>query len=214
VSLVVRSLPDRIFEILRERIVAGSLPGNDPVRQDAIAQELGVSKIPVREALSRLAQDGLVVSLPNRGWYVRPLSLAEAEDIYALRLSVEPACAGRGALRATTLDQGAVQSAYAALKSAGTRDLTDAAIRNREFHLALIRPDERPLTRQLIERLTLLAERYVVQHLRPSGRGSRAQDEHAQLLDAWLRRDAQAVEARLSAHIQGTLLDLRRQLGC
>ncbi len=66
-TIVVRTLSDRVFEIVRERIVSGALPETVPIRHDALASELGVSKIPLREALTRLEQEGLVRSQANRG---------------------------------------------------------------------------------------------------------------------------------------------------
>ena len=73
-NIVVRTLSDRVFEIVREQIVRGALPEGQPIRQDALANELGVSKIPLREALARLEQEGLIASQANRGYTVRPLS--------------------------------------------------------------------------------------------------------------------------------------------
>src|SRR3546814_4377766 len=64
----------------------------------------------------------------------------------------------------------------------------------RSFHTALVRPSNRLLTTQLVERLSILSERYVVAHLEPSGRESRAHNEHKQLLDVWLARDGATVE--------------------
>src|SRR3546814_1993346 len=86
-------LSERVFDIVREQIVVGELATDMPIRQDALAAELGVSKIPVREALARLEQEGLLISHPNRGYLVRPMSAAEADEIYALRLALEPAAA-------------------------------------------------------------------------------------------------------------------------
>ena len=210
--LEVRALPDRIYEVLREQIVTGDLSGDTAVRQDSLASTLGVSKIPVREALTRLHQDGLVTRIPNRGWFVAPLSLAEAEEIYALRLSLEPAAAAHACAHATTGSRAAVESAYAALMAEDDPGLAAMARRNREFHLALVSDTARPLTLQLLERLALLAERYVLQHLRPEGRGDRARREHAALRDAWLAGSAEAVATLLQAHIAQTRQDLRRQL--
>src|SRR3546814_19363793 len=82
----------------------GKLRTDTPIRQDALAAELGVSKIPVREALARLEQEGLMTSHPNRGYLVRPMSAAEADEIYALRLALEPAAA---ALEAVPAGEGA-----------------------------------------------------------------------------------------------------------
>src|SRR3546814_15847359 len=80
-SIVVRTLSERVFDIVREQIVVGELATDMPIRQDALAAELGVSKIPVREALARLEQEGLLISHPHRGYLVRPMSAAEADEI-------------------------------------------------------------------------------------------------------------------------------------
>ena len=76
--------------MVRDFILSGVIPSEEPIRQDALAAELRVSKIPLREALARLEQDGLVVSHPNRGFFVRPMSPEEAEEVYALRIKLEP----------------------------------------------------------------------------------------------------------------------------
>jgi DNA-binding GntR family transcriptional regulator len=70
-SIIVRTLSEQTYEVVRLKILTGDMSPGTPVRQDAIAAELGVSKIPLREALSRLEQDGLLSSYPNRGYVVR-----------------------------------------------------------------------------------------------------------------------------------------------
>lgn len=80
---------------MRERILSAQLPPLQPIRQDALAAELGISKIPLREALTRLEQQGLLRSAPNRGFFVPALDAQEAEEIFELRLQLEPAAAAR-----------------------------------------------------------------------------------------------------------------------
>ena len=210
-SIVIRTLSERVFEIVRERIVTGQLPTDTPLRQDALAAELGVSKIPLREALGRLQQEGLLTSQANRGYMVRALSTDQAEEIYALRLAIEPAAAAYAASRADSPARDAVVQAFERLDRAAGSNLAEVAISNREFHVALVRPGGRLLTTQLIERLSILAERYVVAHLAPAGRETRAHQEHRGLLDAFLARDGAALETLLAAHIGATLADLREQ---
>lgn len=212
-SLVVRTLSERVFEVVREQIVTGRLPEDAPIRQDALANDLGVSKIPLREALARLEQEGLLTSQANRGYVVRPMSSDEADEIYALRLMIEPAAAAAAALRANDAQRAQAIDAFEKLDSAANHDLAAVAIRNREFHTALVRPGGRLLTTQMIERLAILAERYVVAHLKPAGRDARAHLEHRGLLEAWLSRDEVALHDLLTAHIRGTLDDLRKQFG-
>ncbi len=209
--IVVRTLSERVFEIVREQIVTGKLGNDAPIRQDALAAKLGVSKIPVREALARLEQEGLLTSQANRGFYVQPLSAAQAEEIYALRLAIEPAAAAYAAGRADDHARAVVTAAFERLDRAAASDLPQVAVCNRDFHVALVRPGERLLTTQMVERLSILAERYVVAHLAPAGRDTRAHLEHRALLDAFLARDGVALEALLTAHIGATLDDLREQ---
>jgi DNA-binding GntR family transcriptional regulator len=80
-NIVVRTLSDQTYEIVRRRILVGAMQPGTAVRQDVIAAELGVSKIPLREALGRLEQDGLLSSYPNRGYVVRDLSTDEASEV-------------------------------------------------------------------------------------------------------------------------------------
>jgi DNA-binding GntR family transcriptional regulator len=212
-SIVVRTLAERVFEIVREQIVTGQLPNNLPIRQDALATELGVSKIPLREALARLEQEGLLTSHANRGYFVQPMSAGQVDEIYVLRLAIEPPAAVYAAERATDEDRAAAIDAFEKLDGAAASNLAEVAVRNRDFHTALVRPGGRLLTTQLVERLSILAERYVVAHLQPAGRESRAHNEHQDLLDAWLARDGEKLTGLLTQHIQGTLDDLRQQFG-
>jgi DNA-binding GntR family transcriptional regulator len=209
--IVVRTLSERVFEIVREQIVSGKLPEDTPLRQDALASELGVSKIPLREALARLEQEGLLKSHANRGYFVQPMSADQVNEIFALRMAIEPRAAAYAARRATDEDRARATKAYDDLETAANSNLADVAVRNRDFHTALVRAGGKLLTTQLVERLAILAERYVIAHLQPAGRDARAHLEHRGLFDAWMDRDGPQVEKRLKAHIQGTLTDLRTQ---
>jgi DNA-binding GntR family transcriptional regulator len=203
---------DEIYEAVRERILSGALSPPAAVRQDALAQSLGVSKIPLREALARLEQDGLLSLEKNRGFFVRPLDAGEAEEVFALRLKIEPECVALAALNATPEEQAAARAALEALDREVEAKGPRIGALNRAFHLALARPARRPVTGQMLERLLVLSERYVRKHLEPRGREERAHAEHEILLDLWTRR-AEAELARTTAvHIETTLADLRRQL--
>jgi DNA-binding GntR family transcriptional regulator len=204
--------PDAVYQAVRERILSGALAPPAPVRQDALAQSLGVSKIPLREALVRLEQDGFLSSERNRGFFVRPLDAKEAEEIFALRLKLEPECVGVAALSASDEDRAAARSAYEALDHETEAGGPKIAALNRAFHLALVRPANRPLTLQLLERLHLLSERYVRKHLEPKGRDARARTEHGLLWGRWSRGEQGELVRLMERHIQTTLDDLRAQL--
>ncbi|WP_454280933.1 GntR family transcriptional regulator [Sphingomonas sp. Marseille-Q8236] len=207
--IVVQTLADRIFAIVRERIIAGAIPADRPIRQDALAAELGVSKIPLREAMARLEQEGLLHGVANRGYMIGALSAEQAEDIYGLRLKIEPIAAAQASLVADDQDRVKLVAAFDALDQAAQSDLARVAVCNRQFHMAMVRPVRRPLTIQLVRQLAVLAERYVVAHLQPAGRDARAHLEHREQLDAFMARDAARLQGLLDAHIRSTLMDLK-----
>jgi DNA-binding GntR family transcriptional regulator len=210
-GLIIRTLSDQLVDVVRLRIVTGAAAADEPIRQDALAQELGVSKIPLREALTRLEQEGLVRSHANRGYFVRGLDPDEAEEVYSLRMQLEPETAARGAVRAGEKERAVATAALKALLSpAGDRRSALVAL-NRNYHMALVRPSGLPISVQLLERLQVLSDRYVYKHLEPLGRDEQAAGEHEQLLQLWLERDAAGVASAMRRHIENTLVDLRRQ---
>ena len=200
-----------VIDQVRDRILSGAVAG--PVRQDALAAELGISKIPLREALARLELEGLVRAEPNRGFFVRSLSAAEAEEVYDLRLKLEPDAAVAGAQAARDADRSAAQAAAEALAEAIKENRANVGALNRAFHLALVRPGGRAVTTEILARLHVLSERYVRVHLEPGGRAVRAAGEHGELLEAWLSRRLYRVRALTREHIAATLADLRAELG-
>ncbi|MFT4077100.1 MAG: GntR family transcriptional regulator [Asticcacaulis sp.] len=210
-SIVVQTLSEQIFSLVRDRIISGKIPTDVAIRQDALAAELGVSKIPLREALARLEQDGLLLSQANRGFFVRPLNADEVEEVYALRLKLEPEAVGEAAKVATAADKAAAREALEALDAAAANDKTQVGRLNRAFHMSLVRPLHRQVTIQIIERLNIISERYVGKHLEPAGRDDRAHNEHLAMLDLWSSGKSEEVAALMRQHIGMTLADLRKQ---
>jgi DNA-binding GntR family transcriptional regulator len=211
-TIVVRNLSDQLVDLVRDRILAGVVPIDQAIRQDALAAELGVSKIPLREALTRLEQEGLVRSQANRGFFVRSLNADEAEEVYALRVKLEPEAVALASRLATDEERQHAIDTLATLDQVTHEHGEGVGAFNRAFHMALIRPARRPIVTNILERLHVLSDRYVRKHLEPLGRDERANEEHRQMLAAWLERDDQKVAAQLSAHIVQTMDDLRRQL--
>jgi DNA-binding GntR family transcriptional regulator len=212
-SLVIRTLSDQLVDLVRNRILSGAVSTDQAIRQDALAAELGVSKIPLREALARLEEEGLIRSQANRGFFVSPLSTSEAKEVYELRLKLEPEATALAADLATEADHAHAQETLASLYSVTDEHGEGVGAFNRAFHRALFRPCGKPITINILERLQVLSERYVRMHLEPLGRDERANEEHQELLQAWLARDAGRVAALVRAHIGKTIEDLHQQLG-
>lgn len=208
---IVQTLVDQIFVLVRERIVTGKLPQDVAIRQDALAAEFGVSKIPLREAFVRLEQEGLLISQINRGFFVRPMSAAEAEEVYELRLRLEPEAVAMAAMAANDDDHRRAREALQALDYAAGKSIYEIAKHNRNFHLALVRPAQKPLTMQMLERLNVIAERYISKNLEMPGRQDVSTQEHALILEAWLERRTDEAAELTRKHIATALEDLRRQ---
>lgn len=190
-----------ITAILRERILSGEIPAGARLRQDAIAGEFGVSAIPVREALNRLAAIGLLVVSPHRGAEVRGLSLQEIGDLFSLRATIEAAVLRDAIPRMTALDFVVLERAIEAF----TRRTGDASIGelNWRFHSALYSPSGRVASLGIIEMLHARTDRYQRLQLALKGNVSKSESEHRRLVALCRegRRD-EAAELLLS-HIIG-----------
>lgn len=211
-SIVARTLSDQAYEVIRERILSAEFLPMSPIRQDALSVELGVSKVPLREALARLGQDGLIGSHPNRGFFVLPLTAVEAHEVFDLRLKVEPDATVDGALAADAKDRKAAEEALKQLEQEALAPGPRGVALNRAFHVALVKPAGKQVTTSLIDRLHVISERYVRKHLEPPGRDKRAHREHRALFSAWVKQDAETVKRLCADHIQCTLRDLQAQL--
>ncbi|EGF91713.1 bacterial regulatory protein, gntR family protein [Asticcacaulis biprosthecium C19] len=210
-SIIVQTLSEQIYALMRDRIISGVMPVDTAIRQDALAAELGVSKIPLREAFARLEQDGLLLYVTNRGFFIRPLSVDEVEEVYALRLKIEPDAVAEAATVATDKDKQVALDCLKALDEAVVSDKKKVGKLNRAYHMALVKPIQRPITTQIVERLNIISERYVGKHLEPAGRDSRAHDEHAAMYELWASGKSKEVAAIMAHHISSTLEDLRKQ---
>jgi DNA-binding GntR family transcriptional regulator len=206
---IVQSMTSQLIVRFRERILAGTYAPGSALRQDTLASEFGTSKIPVREALVQLQSEGLVDIFPNRGFQVRPLAASELDEIFSLRLQIEPLAVARGAKLATPADQSAAHNALDQLNAAlAAEEFSSSGQLNRKFHLLLIVPRLQPVAADMLGRLHTLAQRYVQAHLGPQGRVKRAMREHAALLKAWSLRDTRQARGLIHSHIASTRDDL------
>ena len=206
---IVQSMTSQLIVRFRERILAGTYAPGSALRQDTLASEFGTSKIPVREALVQLQSEGLVDIFPNRGFQVRPLAAGELDEIFSLRLRIEPSAVARGAKLATPADQAAAHQALDQLNAAlAAEEFSSSGQLNRKFHLLLIVPRLQPVAADMLGRLHTLAQRYVQAHLGPKGRVKRAMREHAALLKFWSLRDTRQARGLIHSHIASTRDDL------
>jgi len=210
---LLRTMSGQIATRIREKILVGDYAPGTALLQDSIAAEFGVSKIPVREALVRLRAEGLIDIEAHRGFRVRPLSAAEVDEVFRLRLTLEPAAVAAGAKLAEVTDHDAARDALRALDAAlAAGTLADIGNLNSGFHLALIVPRSQPVSFEILTRLHTLSRRYVRMHLLPAGRMRRATREHNTLFQTWAKGDARTAQRLTKAHIEETRDELAEWL--
>lgn len=193
---------------LRRAILHGELLPGEKLHAERLAEQLGVSPTPLREAFMRLAGEGLVVIEPQRGARVAPIGVEEAADIYELRLLLDPVALAR------SVEAGATDPRFADDVTSAHRRLTgrhsslaeyhDA---HRAFHLALV---SRCANERMLHQVGQLLDQS--QRFHAIGALSRrrdAADEHRTLCDAVRAGDGERAVAVLRAHLQATLDDVR-----
>jgi DNA-binding GntR family transcriptional regulator len=151
----------------------------------------------------------LVDIFAHRGFQVRHVSVAEADEVFSLRLAIEPDAVANGARLASDADHERARAALLELNAALLAgDLRQSAHLNSVFHLSLLVPQQQPATTDVLHRLHSIAQRYVRMHLKPRGRSRRAIREHRDLLDAWSERRIRAVRDTTRTHIEETRAEL------
>jgi DNA-binding GntR family transcriptional regulator len=191
-------------EALRERILRGDYPEGEPLRQDALADELGVSRIPVREALRQLEAEGLVTFSPHRGAVVSSLSLDEIDELFELRAEIEsdllrraiPKMSKEQLDRATEI----VDEFQSALDSG---EATRWGPLNWHFHAALYAPAGRNFTMNVLQKLHQHSDRYFRMQVLLAHGGARANAEHREIANAVRKKDAKMATQLMRAHILG-----------
>jgi len=200
--LEIQSVVDHVYTALRERILSGDLPRASKLRQVSLAEEMGVSRTPLREALRRLAAEGLVDFSPNRGATVSELDFGDMRHAWAARVALEPGAARLAAERRDPDGIAAMREAIADQRSAdGERGQSFSA--NRAFHLALAAASGNPHLTRFAEMLwvpRIGVPIYAAQAAEPAGPSAWA-DEHERIADAIERGDADAAERLTRAHV-------------
>jgi DNA-binding GntR family transcriptional regulator len=191
-------------ERLRRAIVRLELPPGEAMSEQRLAARFGISKAAVRAALARLRAERLVLSEPRRGHIVAPLTLRDVEEVYALRLLLEPAAAGAAAGRLGGGELARLRAAVAADVEIADRASIDRFLDgNRAVHVALARASGNGRLAAIVERLLDDSERAIGVALRAgaAGRGLRVRAEHEAVLDAVAAGDGEAAERLMRAAI-------------
>jgi len=178
----------RAYDILKEQILTCQLPPGASLNEGRLAESLEVSKTPIREALRMLAHEGFVEVLPRQGYRVTDLTLADVQEIFHLRLLLEPAAAALAAERATA-DQLQVLRALAedGGDAAAAGDFAAVIAQNREFHVRLAEASGNTRLAATLRHLLEEIQRLFLAGLDLQGSVEEQRGEHRDLVAALLK---------------------------
>lgn len=199
-----------VYVKLREEIVSGSLAAGAPLVEGAVAARYGMSRTPVREALRRLQQDGLV-ERADRGMRVRARSPEEILEIYEVRIVLEAEAARGAAEHATRLDLMRITGALDRMRAAEPTDAGAMAATNRTFHEAIWAASHNGTLVDLLTRLHSHLTRYPATTLTSPGRWETVLTDHAAMLAAIETRDGEAA-GRLAREHMAQARDIRLRM--
>ena len=203
-SLAPRALYEEVAELLRQRIFARELAPGSWIDEMRLAEEYGISRTPLREALKVLATEGLVTMKMRRGAYVTEVNDKDQRDVYHLLSLLESDAAGVVAAQASDLELTELESIHQELSAAvGNTDKFFAI--NERFHMRLLEIANNRWRDQMVADLRKVMKLNRHNSLLKSGRIEESLREHQALLTALLARDVSASVARMQAHFANGL---------
>ena len=205
--LQVESLDKQIRRILLDRILSGSMAPGANLNEAPLAEELEVSRTPLRQALSRLEQDGFLYTEPNRGFFVSTLSSREAEELYPILCALECLALKRSGLTLADLDR--LDALNQSMSRVDPQDAEAAVHANDAWHKALLVRCSNNRLRALIATVRQQVYRYEISFFSPgAARLAKSVELHRRILDALRSEDAELACHRLEEHWQADLHSL------
>jgi DNA-binding GntR family transcriptional regulator len=204
VSLTPRALYQEVAELLRQRIFSRGLEPGSWIDELKLAEEYGISRTPLREALKVLATEGLVTMKVRRGAYVTEVSERDLSDVYHLLALLESDAAGVVATKATAAQLKELQSLHRELEKAATQRERFFEI-NEAFHMRLLEIADNRWRDQMVADLRKVMKLNRHNSLLKSGRIEESLQEHRAIMDALLERNAQATVQAMQSHFKNGL---------
>ncbi len=203
---------ERCLVLIREMVLSGELLPGQKVHQGELAEQLNVSRIPVREALATLQAEGILVHKPNTGFTVARFNSEDFSEIYLMRRLLETELIKSVDL--TDVDVDLMTALSEQMKAIATADSRDTYQRlNREFHFALFDCSALVLVRQEVSRLWYMSAFYRSLHLYETDTFAHLQDEHERLIEAITSGSVQQVIEICDEHRSGTERLVVQRLG-
>ncbi len=197
------SLRQKAYQLLKQKIITGEFAPGDVLSESELADLLGVSKTPVREALTQLQHDNLVSLIPRKGYLVTNLTLKDIQEIFEVRLILERAATMLAAERITAEELATVER-YLEMDFDPTHreDLLRYVQANRDFHLEIARASHNHRLCEYLDRIFVDAQRLQYMDLTIWGAPWVWQRDHKRIVEALRHHDKDAAAAAVEASIE------------
>lgn len=203
-----------VLDELRRGILTGDLRPGEPIRQDTVAARLGVSRVPLREALKILEGEGQVVYRPRRGYAVAELSMDDLVEVYRLREILEAEAVRVAVDRITDDDLDRLRDAERDVENAGRHtDVLAMSEANRRFHFTLIDAAGMPRLTRILRLLWDSTDAYRSVYYGDEANRHRVEHEHRAIVAAVRARDADRIVGLLDEHRHAAVESLRPIVG-
>jgi DNA-binding GntR family transcriptional regulator len=207
-----RTLADRAFAALHDAIVTGRLAPGERLPIEELGVALGMSAMPIREALRRLDAAGLVENIPHRGGRVTELSIPDLAEVYEARLALEPLAVRRAALRFGEAEAALATERLATLDELPDDSSPETWAAHTAFHFALYDAADSRWLLRLIEPLWETSQRYrLAANVAPKLRARSV--EHEVILQACIQHDAELAARSLHNHLTRTANVVSQAMG-
>ncbi len=200
-----KSLTSIIFEKIREDILNDVYKNGDKIVEAKLADELGVSRTPVREALKQLELDGLVENIPNRGVVVKGISEQDIDDIYTIRIAIEGIAAKWAVVRMSDEDLNSLKEIYELMEFYTYRKDTDKTFElNSKFHETIYKATNSRYLEHVLNSFQLFIKSTRNKSLKTEGRLEEALEEHKEIVDAFIARDQEKAYESILRHVNNS----------
>ena len=206
-------LRGHVFQTIRDNILNGVYRENEELRENTIANELGVSRTPVREALRQLELEGLVKMVPNKGAFVTGITADDVKDIYAIRSMLEGLCARWATEHITEkqieeLEEIILLSEYHVKKAHGEKSQQVAEL-DSKFHEVLYNASNSRILNHVLSDFHKYVRMARKASVANPERAEKSIEEHKRILEALKNKDVEAAESWANAHMMNVMKYLK-----
>lgn len=199
----IKPLREIVFESLREAIINGILKPGERLMELQLAEQMGVSRTPVREAIRKLELEGFVVMVPRKGAYVSGISVKDIVDIFEVRAALESLAAGLAAERITEEELDELEKVLFQIAAASAKESIDiVAEKDAGFHEILFQASRNQRLVNMITHLQEHIQRFRTTSLSVPGRTKHAIEEHKNIVDAIGERNVELAQALAREHVE------------